>query len=678
MTHRLATLLALAAAVFAPALAGAQTVRVNIASTPPGAAVFVDTLESNSIGNTPLTKIAVPRGRRTLLFVLDGFENASMSVDVRRARETFTATLTALARLELTAPADGLSTGADVLIDGQQVGTLPFTGHLRRGRHELRVTKSGFQDYSQWIEVRAGETRAQTITLVPARVAGSMLVAGDVPGAEVFVDGTPRGNSPVVVDDLDPGPHSVEIRAQGLPPFSQTVAVQGGQRITVNPSIRPTRAPTGSLRVLANVPEAQVVLDGDPVGAVPADAGDVESGTHILEVMAPGHRSVQQEVQVVAGERRVVRVALERLPEQAPAGTLRVVSPTPGAQVYLDGASVGGVPFERSDVSVGQHYVTVQAEGHRAWRRNVTVVAGSNVELAAELEAVGTLKIRSNVPGAIVSVDGEVVGRTPFESTDIVVGERNLLVSAPGYRDYAETVSITAGGSREIEAQLTSTSQTLSSDELRALRQSMVPYAAGALPAGQVAMDLSLGWPYFFDIRFGVGILPFLDAGVGMRTYFNTFEFVGRAKAALRVSALGFALYGEAGGGLGPDSRSVGFFEFGPMLSLFFGNRGAFTLRMPIELYTEKCGELDDNDEAHDEFTDVGECGGSGSSPHDGTGARMRFGGMIEVVTSPRWNLFAQLEGVISGDQRKAYQDVLGTGNEDTLLYFRVGLTHKF
>jgi hypothetical protein len=201
----------------------------------------------------------------------------------------------------------------------------------------------------------------------------------------------------------------------------------------------------------------------------------------------------------------------------------------------------------------------------------------------------------------------------------------------------------------------------------------MTPWAAGVLPSGQVAMDLSVGWPYFFDIRFGVGVLPFLDAGVGMRTYFNTFEFVGRAKASLRVSALGVALYGEAGGGLGPDSRSVGFFEFGPMVSLFFGNRGAFTLRMPFEVYTERCGNL----ETDEEFSDLGQCGGD-ENPHDGTDARIRFGGLIEVVTSPRWNLFGQFEGVISGNERKAFQDVLGTGNHDTQVYFRVGLTHKF
>lgn len=672
MAHRLAIACTLwSLVVLAPAGVLAQTVRVNVTSTPPGAAVFVDSVDTPTIGNTPLTKVAVPRGRRTLFFVLEGYENGSMSVDVRRVRETFTATLTPLARVELTAPADGLSTGADVRIDGQVVGTIPYTGFLRRGRHELRVTKTGFQDFSQWIELRSGETRAQAITLVPARIAGSLLVAGDVPGAEVLIDGTPRGNSPIVVDDLDPGPHSVEIRAQGLPPWTQTVAVEGGQRATVNPTIRPTRPPTGSLRVLSDVAEAQVVLDGDPVGPVPADAGEVTVGTHILEVVAPGHRSVQQEVQIEAGQRRVVRVVLERLPDQAPVGTLRVVSPTPGVQVFLDGAGVGAVPFERADVAVGQHYVTVQAPGYRNWRRSVTITPGGNAELAAELEAVGTLKIRSNVPGAIVTLDGEVAGRTPFESRDVVVGERNLLVSAPGYRDYAETIVIGAGESREVDAQLLSTTDTVSPSQLRALRKSMTPWAAGALPVGQVTMDLGVGWPYFLDLRFGVGILPFLDAGVGMRTYFNTFEFVGRAKAALRFNALGVGLYGEVGGGLGPDDRSMGFVEFGPMVSLFFGKRGAFTLRMPFEAYIDRCGTNDDGEDESPE--NLGEC-----TSDEASDARIRFGGLIEIVASPRWNVFGMFEGVISGGQRFAYQDVLDSNNRDTEIYFRAGATYKF
>ncbi|MBI2897145.1 MAG: PEGA domain-containing protein [Deltaproteobacteria bacterium] len=653
-------------AFLVPAAVFGQTVRVSVLSTPPGATVLLDTRDGQNLGATPLDRIAVPRGRHTLIFTMDGYEDTSLPVEIRRTRETFTATLTPLATIELTSGADGSATGADVAIDGQHVGTVPYSGKVRRGRHELRITRSGFIDVSQWLELRAGETRAQTIVLQQARVAGSLLVAGDVPGAEVFVDGAPRGNSPVVVDDLDVGPHTVEIRAPNLPPFTQTVAVQGGQRVTVNPSIRPTRPPSGSLRVLSNVPEAQVVLDGDPVGGVPADAGDVEAGTHILEVMAPGYRPIQQEIQIEASQRRVVRIELERIPEAAPVATLRVVSPIPNAQVFLDGASVGNAPFQRADLAVGQHYVTVQATGYRNWQRSIVLEAGRNVELAAELQAIASLRVTSGRPGAVVSLDGEVVGHTPFESHEVVAGQHQLVLSAPGFRDHSQSITIGPGENREIQANLESVHQTLAPEELAALRRSMTPWAAGALPKGQVALDVGVGWPYFVDLRFGVGLLPFLDGGVGLRTYVNTWEFVGRAKAAVRAGALGFGAYGELGGGLGPDSRNVYFAELGPMVSLFFGEWGAFTLRLPIELYSEKCGDV-----PTDPSITLGVCDRDDN-------ARLRFGGLLEVVTSSRWNLFALFEGVLSGGERDAYQDVLGTGNRDTLVYFKLGGTYKF
>src|SRR5688572_291780 len=124
--------LAVVIVLCAPAVGLAQTVRVNIQSVPPGASVFVDSRDAQSLGTTPLSKVAVPRGRRSLIYVLEGFEDASLSVDVQRQRETFVATLTPLATLEL-AP-DAQSAGADVMIDGQTVGTLPFNGKVRRGR----------------------------------------------------------------------------------------------------------------------------------------------------------------------------------------------------------------------------------------------------------------------------------------------------------------------------------------------------------------------------------------------------------------------------------------------------------------------------------------------------------------------------------------------------------------
>ncbi|HBQ15763.1 MAG TPA: S-layer protein, partial [Myxococcales bacterium] len=70
--------------------------------------------------------------------------------------------------------------------------------------------------------------------------AGSVLVAGDVPGAQILIDGQARGTTPMVVDGLPEGPHQVEIRADGLPPHSEQVFIRAGQRATVSPDLRAT------------------------------------------------------------------------------------------------------------------------------------------------------------------------------------------------------------------------------------------------------------------------------------------------------------------------------------------------------------------------------------------------------------------------------------------------------
>jgi hypothetical protein len=114
-------------------------------------------------------------------------------------------------------------------------------------------------------------------------------------------------------------------------------------------------------------------------------------------------------------------------------------------------------------------------------------------------------------------------------------------------------------------------------------------WGAGTLPQGKVTLDAGLGWPYFVDLRLGVGVVDHFDAGVGVRTTFESFEFVGRVKAATRFNVLGLGVFAEGGGGLGLDERNVFFAGGGPMATLFFADRAAFTLRMPFEYYDEQC-----------------------------------------------------------------------------------------
>ena len=349
----------------------------------------------------------------------------------------------------------------------------------------------------------------------------------------------------------------------------------------------------------------------------------------------------------------------------------------PNAQVFLDGQLAGPAPLVKDDLAVGTHYVTVQAPGYRDWVRNVNLEAGAQVELSAELVPVAVLRVRSNVDGAHIFLDGDAIGRTPFESSSAPAGDHQLEVRLEGYDTYAEALTLVPGEPREIEVTLVESQVGPTDEELAVLRRGMMPWAASALPEGEVAFDMSTGWPYLVDFRFGVGILSFIDAGVGIQTYFDTTEFGGRVRALFRpFDAVGVGGEGSIGGGLGPDDRDAFLLGASGLATLFFADKGAFTLRLDIESSTERIKEEPSDAAAvcppftRDDRAREG-------CERDGN-LRVLLGGTMEIVLSRYWNFFGQFRGVLIGGDRLAYEDIVFLDNEDGGLYFKIGLTYKF
>jgi hypothetical protein len=56
-------------------------------------------------------------------------------------------------------------------------------------------------------------------------------------GAQVFVDGTAVGVTPVVLPTVSTGTHAIRIEMTGYRPWSTSVAVNGGQRTRVSASL---------------------------------------------------------------------------------------------------------------------------------------------------------------------------------------------------------------------------------------------------------------------------------------------------------------------------------------------------------------------------------------------------------------------------------------------------------
>jgi hypothetical protein len=81
-----------------------------------------------------------------------------------------------------------------------------------------------------------------------------------------------------------------------------------------------------------------------------------------------------------------VRRAASAEPAPSGPGSIQVLSRPSGAQVLLDGRSVGRTPLAIADVGAGAHDVRLELPGFRRWATSVQVKPGERARVAASLE----------------------------------------------------------------------------------------------------------------------------------------------------------------------------------------------------------------------------------------------------------------------------------------------------
>ncbi|MFK7986391.1 MAG: PEGA domain-containing protein [Sandaracinaceae bacterium] len=150
------------------------------------------------------------------------------------------------------------------------------------------------------------------------------------------------------------------------------------------------------------------------------------------------------------------RAEAELATQQARIGSLDIVVEVPGASVSIDGDQVAQTPLDAPiRVSVGEHTVEVSAAGYVAQQRRISVAGQEVARVAFELQETGTtrgsLRVTSNVRDVEISVDGEVLGRTPLEgSLSVSSGLREVRATRPGYLPIRRTVEVGMGAEAEL------------------------------------------------------------------------------------------------------------------------------------------------------------------------------------------------------------------------------------
>jgi hypothetical protein len=231
---------------------------------------------------------------------------------------------------------------------------------------------AAMQTFQVFLDRYRDQASAEDLERVASAIAeleellAEITVQANVVGAEIFVDGESAGTAPLGAPvRVVAGRHTVEARAPGHITATQTIPVTSGDRVTVSLDLSEV-ARVGGLRVEANVPGAEVWIDGDRMGTAPY-RGVLPEGEHEIEVRAPGYTTQIQSVAIATGDERIVTIAMSEPGGADPAWFWSMVGLTGAATVAT--VALGAVVLvkdgEYEALAQEDRTVELQDEGKR-------------------------------------------------------------------------------------------------------------------------------------------------------------------------------------------------------------------------------------------------------------------------------------------------------------------------
>jgi len=204
-------------------LVGTVEVQSNIL----GASVRIDGQER---GATPLGAIRVGTGLHVVKVYKEGYEAFEAEIAVASAQQAqVSARLLRLGKAGRLRVSELRNAPLDVLVDDARVGTTPWEGLLREGRHTVRLRgpqRLGTPPISAL--VKADELT--TLTLHAVELAAELRIEPFPVNARIDVDGVPFGvglwQGPLAV-----GVHDIEVTAEGHLASRQRVALRPGSQV---------------------------------------------------------------------------------------------------------------------------------------------------------------------------------------------------------------------------------------------------------------------------------------------------------------------------------------------------------------------------------------------------------------------------------------------------------------
>ena len=367
-----------------------------------------------------------------------------------------------------------IPSGASVYIDGDFIGQTPLhdyeidTGSQREKQIEVRLELSGYKNRVAQLTLRGGQQTPLDVGLEKfSPRTGTLTVTSTPSGADIYVDNTWIGKTPLTSYEVDTGVQhekqvTVGLVLSGYRNHVAQLTLRGGQQTPLDVRLEKSISRTGTLTVTSTPSGASVYIDGDLIGQTPLRDYEIDTGSQRekqIEVRLEfsGYENRVTQLTLRGGQQTPLDVRLEKSISRT--GTLTVTTIPRGASVYIDGDPIGQTPLPDYKIDTGsrrekQVTVGLVLSGYKNHVAQLTLRGGQQTPLDVRLEKfiprIGTLTVTSTPGGASVYIDGDLIGQTPLHDYEIDTGSQRekqveIRLELSGYKSHLSKLTLKGG-----------------------------------------------------------------------------------------------------------------------------------------------------------------------------------------------------------------------------------------
>ncbi|NQU06597.1 MAG: PEGA domain-containing protein [Calditrichaeota bacterium] len=287
---------------------------------------------------------------------------------------------------------------------------------------------------------------------------GNLRIETDPPGATITFNDIPVADkTPLTFTNQPAGTHSISIEKSGYGTLVETVTIEKDKTTTRSFTLRKEYA---GLKVTSDPDGANVFMDDEMLGTTPLDRDDLSPGEGMLTVELEGYAPQTQPVRLKTDYKPTIALFLV-----LQTGSIEVTTIPPGAEIFLDGVSIGVVQDKslvRDKLSLGNHQLRATKNGYGDASQQVTVefnkTASIQLTLEGETGASGALLVTTTPWGASIIIDNKDTGElTSSMIRDLTPGQHLIRLKMDGHADFVEQIIINPGRTTTLSATLSGT-----------------------------------------------------------------------------------------------------------------------------------------------------------------------------------------------------------------------------